>query len=76
MKSDLAKKLKDVLDNMSREEFLQEWEDIRSLKLQGPSLHSMRDFLRVQSRSSSFEIVEAPSEVSTYLSNLNYSSAA
>ena len=37
MKSELANKLKDILDNMSQEQFDEEWTKITELKLEGPS---------------------------------------
>lgn len=37
MKSELANKLKEILDNMSQEQFDQEWSKITALKLEGPS---------------------------------------
>jgi len=37
MKSELANKLKEILDNMSQEQFDQEWSNITALKLEEPS---------------------------------------
>jgi hypothetical protein len=37
-KSELANKLKQILDNMSQEEFNEEWKKITDLKLEGPSI--------------------------------------
>ena len=37
MKSDLAINLKEVLDNMSQEQFDQIWSEITALNLEGPS---------------------------------------
>jgi hypothetical protein len=37
-KSELANKLKQILDNMSQEEFDEEWKKITDLKMEGPSI--------------------------------------
>jgi hypothetical protein len=37
MKSELANKLKEILDNMSQEQFDQEWSKITALNMGGPS---------------------------------------
>ena len=37
-KSELASKLKEILDNMSQEEFNEEWKKITNLKMEGPSI--------------------------------------
>lgn len=41
MKSEMAIKLKEILDNTSQEEFDREWSEIMSLGLQGPSVSSI-----------------------------------
>lgn len=41
MKSEMAIKLKEILDNTSREEFEQEWKEIESLGFQGPSVSNV-----------------------------------
>ena len=38
MKSDLAEKLKNLLDNMSQEQFDASWSEITALNLKGPTL--------------------------------------
>ena len=38
MKSDLATKLKNLLDNMSQEQFDASWAEITALNLKGPTL--------------------------------------
>ena len=47
MKSELANKLKDILDNMSQEQFDQEWSQITALKLDGPSFADAIEYFSV-----------------------------
>jgi hypothetical protein len=47
MKSELANKLKDILDNMSQEQFDQEWSKITALKLEGPSFSDAIEYFSV-----------------------------
>ena len=47
MKSELANKLKDILDNMSQEQFDQEWSKITALKLEGPSFADAIEYFSV-----------------------------
>lgn len=47
MKSELANKLKDILDNMSQEQFDQEWSQITALKLEGPSFFDAIEYFSV-----------------------------
>jgi len=44
MNSPLANKLKDLLDNMSQEEFNKQWDEIVSLDLQGPSFADVLEY--------------------------------
>ena len=45
MKTEYGKKLKQLLDNMSQEEFDKQWNEIISLGLQGPSCNDYLDYL-------------------------------
>ena len=47
MKSELANKLKDILDNMSQEQFDQEWSKITALNLEGPSFAEAIEYFSV-----------------------------
>lgn len=47
MKSELANKLKEILDNMSQEQFDQEWSKITALKLEGPSFADAIEYFSV-----------------------------
>ncbi len=47
MKSELANKLKDILDNMSQEQFDQEWSKITALNLEGPSFADAIEYFSV-----------------------------
>lgn len=41
----LSEKLKDLLDNMTQEEFDKDWEEIKKLNLSGPILKDYSNFL-------------------------------
>lgn len=47
MKSELANKLKEILDNMSQEQFDQEWSKITALKLEGPAFADAIEYFSV-----------------------------
>lgn len=47
MKSELANKLKKVLDNMTQEQFDQEWSKITALNLEGPSFIEVVEYFAV-----------------------------
>jgi len=47
MKSELANKLQDILDNMSQEQFDQEWSKITALQLEGPSFADAIEYFSV-----------------------------
>jgi len=47
MKSKLANKLKEILDNMSQEQFDQEWRQITALKLEGPTFADAIEYFSV-----------------------------
>lgn len=47
MKSELANKLKEILDNMSQEQFDQEWSKITALNLEGPSFADAIEYFSV-----------------------------
>lgn len=51
MKSDLAKKLKEVLDNMSQEQFDQAWGAVTALGMEGPSFSDAIHYFTVESDS-------------------------
>lgn len=45
MKSELANKLKEILDNMSQEQFDLEWSKITALELEGPSFTDAIEYI-------------------------------
>jgi hypothetical protein len=47
MKSELANKLKEILDNMSQEQFDQEWSKVTALNLEGPSFADAIEYFSV-----------------------------
>ena len=47
MKSELAKQLQMILDNMSQEQFDQEWSKITALELEGPSFAEAIEYFSV-----------------------------
>jgi hypothetical protein len=47
MKSELANKLKEILDNMSQEQFDQEWSKITALNMDGPSFADAIEYFSV-----------------------------
>lgn len=47
MKSELANKLKEILDNISQEQFDQEWSKITALNLEGPSFADAIEYFSV-----------------------------
>lgn len=57
MKSELAKKLKSVLDEMSQEQFDLEWSAVTSLNLNGPSFtDAVEYFASMQDKMGSYEL--------------------
>jgi hypothetical protein len=55
MKSELAHKLKEVLDNMSQEQFDIEWNAISSLNMEGPTFAETVEYFSIpDSNASSF----------------------
>ena len=57
MKSELAKKLKSVLDEMSQEQFDLEWSAVTSLNLNGPSFtDAVEYFASMQNKMGSYEL--------------------
>jgi hypothetical protein len=64
LKSDLASKLRDVLDNMSQEEFDKEWSEITALNLQSPSFsEAIEYFALMQDQLGHFEMATTPQVV-------------
>lgn len=62
MKSELAAKLKEVLDSMSQEDFDKEWSSITELNLEGPTFNEAIEYLSlVQNQLSNFEMVNTTS---------------
>lgn len=62
MKSELAAKLKEILDNMSQEEFDKEWSEITALNLEGPTFdQAIEHFTMMQSELGHFEFSSEPS---------------
>jgi hypothetical protein len=58
MKSELAKQLKEVLDNMSQEQFDKEWATITAHKFEGPSFAEAIEFFSVSvDKLGKFELV-------------------
>ena len=59
MKSELAKKLKEVLDNMSQEQFDMEWNAISSLNMEGPTFEEATEYFSIpDSNASSFVLAQ------------------
>ncbi len=58
MKTQLGKKLKHLLDNMSQEEFDKQWNEIVALDLQGPSFDDYLDYLANNTAFSNFKFEE------------------
>jgi len=57
MKSEMAHKLEELLAQMSQEQFDQEWSEIESLGMKGPSFEEMISFFDLsQISTGSFEI--------------------
>jgi hypothetical protein len=75
MKSELAKKLKEVLNRMSQEEFNNDWEKIKSYNFEGPSINEALYYINyVQSNVSNFEL--SYSNISENITEDNYNLAA
>lgn len=75
MKSELAKKLKEVLDNMSKEQFEKEWSQVTALNLKGPSFADAIDYITMSVNQ--FGKFELNSEVPTEIyADLNFTEAA
>lgn len=53
MKSELAKKLKEVLDNMSQDQFDMEWNAISSLNMEGPTFEEAMEYFSIPNTSAS-----------------------
>ncbi len=53
MKSELAKKLKEVLDNMSQEQFDMEWNAISALNMEGPTFEEAIEYFSIPDASAS-----------------------
>ena len=47
MKSEMAKKLKELLDNMSQEDFDQKWAAVEALELKGPSADEVFEYYSI-----------------------------
>jgi hypothetical protein len=59
MKSQLAQKLKEVLDNMSQEQFDMEWNAISSLNMEGPTFEEAIEYFSIpDSNASSFVLAQ------------------
>ena len=59
MRSELAKKLKEVLDNMSQEQFDMEWNAISSLNMEGPTFEEATEYFSIpDSSASSFALAQ------------------
>ena len=64
LKSDLAGKLKDVLENMSQDEFDKEWSEITSLNLESPSFdEAIEYFALMQGQLGKFEMANTTSDI-------------
>jgi len=75
MQSDIATKLKDILNNMTQEEFDKEWSEITALQLEGPTLtEAIEFFALMKNRMGKFEMVS--NTPTTFEGNENYSQAA
>lgn len=76
MKSELANKLKTVLDNMSQEQFDKEWSAITTLNLEGPSFSDAIEYFSIsQSQNSNFELISSVASKEFFIEN-NYYKAA
>jgi hypothetical protein len=62
MKSELAKKLKEVLDNMSQEQFDMEWNAISSLNMEGPTFAEATEYFSIPDSSASSFILAQESQ--------------
>lgn len=61
MKSEMAKKLKELLDNMSQEDFDQKWAAVEALQLAGPSADEVLEYFSINYSTTvqySFDLVE------------------
>lgn len=59
MKSQLAQKLKEVLDNMSQEQFDKEWNTISALNMEGATFEEAIEYFSVpDSNASSFTFAQ------------------
>ncbi len=73
--SELASKLKDILNKMSQEEFDNEWSKVISMNLQGPSFEEALEFFSLmQTQLSQFELIF--SRPASYTGESNYALAA
>ena len=59
MKSEMALKLKEILDNTTQEEFDREWNEIKGLGMQGPTCEEVLTYFTVVAPTSgSYELVK------------------
>lgn len=76
MKTELAQKLKEVLDNMTQEQFDQEWSAITALNLEGPSFVDVVEYFAVmQAQLGSYDL-KTPQPVGYNAGENNYALAA
>ncbi len=76
MKSEMAKRLKEILENTSQEQFNQEWTEIEALGLQGPSADEVLEYYTVSQNTTVEYEVQTESESLGYSGNINFALAA
>jgi len=76
MKSEMANRLKEVLDNMTQEQFDQEWSAITALNLEGPAFVEVVEYFAVmQAQLGSYDL-KTPQLVGYKAGENNYALAA
>jgi hypothetical protein len=74
MKSEIAAKLKEILDKMSQEEFDKEWSEITALNLKGPTFDQAIEYFAMMP--ADFGHFEFNTKASVEFSGDNYKFAA
>lgn len=77
MKSEMAKKLKELLHNMSQEEFDQKWAVVDALDLKGPSADEVLEYLSLSYDTTiQYDLSVVERTTSGYSLKINFSLAA
>ena len=71
MKSELAKKLKEVLDNMSQEQFDMEWNAISSLNMEGPTFEEDELLLSDKEKKQLIVFIDCSPEADTFFPEID-----